>query len=270
MLGSPIAHSLSPVLHRAAYDALGLTGWSYDAVEVTSDGLASFLDGCGPEWAGLSLTMPLKQTVIPLLTSVHPQAAAVGAANTVVLEPSGARVGFNTDVHGIVAALGRGVAGPAVVLGGGATAASAVAALRRLGVGSVSLAVRSAVRAAPVLSAAAALGVDLSVVPWDTAASVLGSAAVAVSTVPAGAADAFAGELPTAVHGRLLDVVYDPWPTPLAAAWAERGGAVVSGLEMLLHQAAEQVRLMTGLEPPVSAMRAALEAAVQARGGTSR
>ncbi|MGB8652666.1 MAG: shikimate dehydrogenase, partial [Mycobacteriales bacterium] len=134
VLGSPIGHSLSPVLHRAAYAALGLQDWTYDAIEVLPEGLASFLDGLGPEWAGLSLTMPLKQAVLPLLTSASELVGITGAANTVVLR-DGERVGHNTDVEGMVAALREaGVAScdRAAVIGAGATAASALAALHEL------------------------------------------------------------------------------------------------------------------------------------------
>ena len=254
VLGRPIGHSLSPRLHRAAYAALGLD-WQYDALEIGEEGLGDFLAGLGPEWAGLSLTMPLKQTVLPLLDEVDPLASAVAAANTVVLR-EGRRLGFNTDVAGIVAALRE--AGVeritrGVVLGGGATARSALAALAELGERSPRLAVRSAARAADTLAAADRLGVQPEVVAFDAAA--LDAADVVVSTAPAGAADSLAlaaGAVPV-----LLDVVYDPWPTALAAGCR---GRVVDGALMLLHQAAEQVRLMTGHAPPVEAMRDALGA----------
>jgi shikimate dehydrogenase len=250
VLGRPVAHSLSPLLHRAAYAALGLE-WRYDAVEVGEDDLAAFLGGCGPEWAGLSLTMPLKQAVLPLLTTVSPLVAAVAAANTVVLR-DGERAGHNTDVHGIVAALREaGITGAsrAVVLGGGATARSALAALAELGERSPVLVVRSSPE--ETLAAAARLDVTPSVRPWDP--SVLDGCDLVVSTVPAAAADGLA---PHAAHVPvLLDVVYSPWPTALAAACR---GVVVSGERMLLHQAAAQVELMTGRPAPLEAMDAAL------------
>lgn len=243
VLGRPIAHSLSPPLHRAAYAALGLD-WTYDAVECGPDELPAFLDSLGPEWAGLSLTMPLKQAVLPLLDTVSDLARDVAAANTVVLR-DGRRHGENTDVHGIVAALasaGITTVGKAVVLGGGATARSALAALAQLGCTSPSLVVRS--EPVDTLAAAERLGITPSVTGELPAACDL-----LISTLPAGAADRFAPyvrDVPA-----LLDVVYDPWPTPLAAAC---GGIVVSGASMLLHQAAEQVRLMTGYEPPIRVM----------------
>ena len=250
VLGSPVAHSLSPLLHRAAYAELGLA-WRYDAVEVDAGALPGFVAGLGPEWAGLSLTMPLKEAVLPLLDSASDLAVAVAAANTVVLR-DGFRHGENTDVHGIVAALaeaGTTTVRRAVVLGGGATARSALAALARLGCTEPVLVVRSEPRA--TLAAAGRLGLTPRVTSWDPA--VLDGCDLLVSTLPSGAADPLAGAV--ADVPVLLDVVYAPWPTPLAAGCR---GVVVSGLAMLLHQAAEQVRLMTGQEPPLAAMRAAL------------
>ncbi len=255
MLGRPVAHSRSPALHRAAYAALGLP-WSYDAVELCPEGLAGFLDGLGDDWAGLSLTMPLKQTVLPLLDEVSPLAAATGAANTVVLA-GGRRTGDNTDVAGLVEALreaGCTRAGRAVVLGGGATAASALAALAELGERAPAVLVRDPSRTGPLLAAAERLGVDPQVGRLDDAAGVLeGGPDLVLSTLPAGAADGLdPGPRP---RGVLLDVVYAPWPTPLARRWGPR---VVGGAQMLLHQAARQVELMTGRRAPLEAMCAAL------------
>lgn len=252
MLGHPIAHSLSPRLHRAAYAALGLD-WTYDAVDCGEAELPAFLDGLGPDWAGLSLTMPLKSAVLPLLDEVSDLARDVAAANTVLLR-GGRRIGDNTDVHGIAAALtGAGVTRVerAVVLGGGATARSALAALQRLGCTTPVLVVRS--DPAQALAAAERLGVSPSVTV--SAPEALAGCDLLISTLPAGAADRFAPyvqKIPA-----LLDVVYDPWPTALAAAC---GGVVVSGLSMLLHQAARQVELITGLDAPVRVMEEALPA----------
>ena len=255
VLGSPIAHSLSPLLHRAAYDALGLD-WTYDALEVTEQELPGFLDSRGPEWAGLSLTMPLKEAVLPLLTDRTPLVDATGAANTVVLS-GGNRIGHNTDVGGLLAALQeRGVtqARAPVILGGGATARSALAALAAMGCDQAVLVVRSPPTA--TLAAAARLGIVALVAPFvpEAEPSVLAGCDLLISTVPTRAADPFApyvSDLPV-----LVDVVYDPWPTALAAAC---GGLVIPGTAMLLHQAAAQVALITGLAPPVGAMRAALK-----------
>ena len=253
VLGRPVGHSLSPVLHAAAYAELGLD-WTYTAVDCGEEELPGLVAGLGPDWAGLSLTMPLKRAVLAVATAVDPLAAAVGAANTLVLR-DGARVAYNTDVAGIVAALREaGVTRPAsaVVLGAGGTAAAALAALRELGVTEPVVLVRSAARAAELLAAADRLGVAA-----DVRAGLPGpvpSADVQICTLPAGAADRLVPTAPV-----VLDVVYAPWPTPFAAA---ARGTVVSGLAMLLHQAAAQVTLMTGREAPVAAMRAALDAAV--------
>jgi shikimate dehydrogenase len=249
VLGSPIAHSLSPALHAAAYAALGLSGWRYDRQECDEAALPGVVAGLGPEWAGLSLTMPLKRVALDVSDEVAPLAAAVGAANTLVLR-DGRRVAHNTDVAGIVAALGdvpRG--GRAVVLGAGGTAQAALAALRDLGIDEVDVLVRDVARAGELRAAAERLGVAPRV--RDGLADGLAvEADVVVSTLPRGAADGV-----VARAGVVLDVVYSPWPTAFAAA-AE--GRVVSGLEMLLHQAAAQVHLMTGKPGPVEAMRAAL------------
>ncbi|GAA2231488.1 shikimate dehydrogenase [Promicromonospora sukumoe] len=316
VLGHPVAHSLSPVLHTAAYRALGLEGWDYAVHDVTEETLAGFLGDIerapGRDWAGLSLTMPLKQAVIPLLDHVEPLAAAVGAVNTVLFAAVGGVVtttGTNTDVHGIVAALREGLGtGPgerpvaeAVVLGGGATAASALAALAELGCPSARVFVRSLDRIGPLREAVARMGVSPSFEVFDDAATTaaLVRADAVVSTTPKYAADVWAklltdgavladgalltdgvavpeGSVPpdgsavpdgTATssdvpHGVLLDVVYDPRPTALQSAWTALGAPAVGGERMLLHQAAEQVRLMTGRAAPLEAMDQALRAAL--------
>ncbi|GAA4635600.1 shikimate dehydrogenase [Actinoallomurus vinaceus] len=253
VLGSPIAHSLSPALHRAAYAALGLD-WTYEAIECREEDLPEVLER---PWAGLSLTMPLKRAVLPLLDEVSGLARAVGGANTVVYD-GGRRLGHNTDVYGMVTALTEaGVRSPgsAVVLGGGATACSALAALRDLGLPKAVVVVRSPARAAEAVSAADRLGVSVSV---QTFADTMPPADLIVSTLPAHTADPYAEAIAGAT-GALFDVVYAPWPTATAEAVRDRGGIVVGGLPMLVHQAARQVELMTGRAPaPVEAMRAAV------------
>jgi shikimate dehydrogenase len=269
VLGHPIAHSLSPVLHLAAYQALGLT-WTYEHVDVTGDQLPAFVQGLDSTWVGLSLTMPLKEDVLPLLDEVDDIVTATRAANTVVLR-EGRRVGANTDVAGIVQAFREaGASGgadetprSAAVLGGGATARSALASLAVLGVASVTAYARRAEAGADLRRTGAGVGLEVVVAGWQDAPDALNRDLV-VSTVPRGVCDALAASVPTTT-GVLLDVVYDPWPTALAAAWMAAGGAVASGLDMLLHQAVEQVRLMTGHEPPVDLMRAALNEAATGR-----
>ena len=250
VLGRPVAHSLSPRLHRAAYVALGLA-WTYDAVECDAAELPAFLDGLDDSWGGLSLTMPLKQVVLPLLHSTSDLARDVAAANTVVLR-DGRREGHNTDVEGIVAALlesGITAVRRPVVLGGGATARSALAALRALDAPSPVLVVRS--EPVETLAAAARLGLRPTLAAFSP--EVLAGCDLLISTLPPGAADVLAPAVRDVPA--LLDVVYDSWPTPLAEAC---DGVVVSGATMLLHQAAAQVELMTGVRAPIDVMRAAL------------
>ena len=267
VLGSPIAHSLSPALHRAAYAALGLH-WSYDPVEVTEATLAGFLDTLDDSWAGLSLTMPLKEAVLPLLDEVSDLAREVSAANTVLL--AGARrIGTNTDVPGMVRALGDALHAMAphraAILGAGATARSAVAALSLLGIEHVDLVVRRPQAAESLAALARGRAMTAGVIPWHEAAEgAIHHVDVVVSTVPGDAADSLVPVLGRhlAVSAEampaLLDVAYHPWPTPLMALWSAHRAPVATGLDLLLWQAVEQVHLMTGLEAPVEAMRAAL------------
>lgn len=291
VLGSPVGHSLSPALHRAAYDELGLTDWAYGSAEVDEAALADFLDGLDASWVGLSLTMPLKRAVIPLLDELDPVARATGVVNTVTWTPGpldGApeeadavprrrRLGWNTDVEGLVAALRPSLQQPAGltggVLGGGATAVSAVAALAELGCAEVLVAARTPSRAAAVVETGERLGTSVRLLPWTDAGRCL-ACDVVVSTVPAGGTDELAAGIGAGDSARpasgavLLDVVYDPWPTPLVRAWGERA-VVVDGSEMLVHQAVAQVRLMTGREPSAEALRVAGVAEREARGAGS-
>ncbi len=266
VLGDPIEHSLSPALHRAAYASLGLD-WTYDAVRVPSGGLGDFLGGLDHGWRGLSLTMPLKREAMPLLTSRDSWAAVAGAVNTLLLDRDGVH-GLNTDVPGAVAALREVTTAPvdhAVVLGGGATATSVLLALADLGCARARLAVRDPARATETLEAVArhahppavetVLLADLTDVRAD----------VVVSTIPAEAQSAeLVGAL--AEVAVVFDVVYDPWPTPLAAAAVADGRTLVGGLDLLLWQAVDQVRAMTGrFDVPVAEMRAAGEAGLAER-----
>ncbi|MGW3113184.1 shikimate dehydrogenase [Streptomyces sp. NPDC001091] len=267
VLGKPIAHSLSPVLHRAAYAELGLADWSYDRFEVDEAGLPGFFEGLGPEWAGLSLTMPLKRAVMPLLDEVSATAASVDAVNTVVFTEDGRKVGDNTDIPGMVAALrehGIEEVESAAILGAGATASSALAALSRVCAGEVVVYVRSAARAAEMREWGERLDVAVRTADWADAAEAL-RAPLVIATTPAGTADALATAVPER-PATLFDVLYDPWPTELAARWSMFGGAVVGGLDLLVHQAVLQVERMTGRTPaPLEAMRHAGERALAAR-----
>ncbi|MFE0136563.1 shikimate dehydrogenase [Streptomyces sp. NPDC059037] len=267
VLGSPIAHSLSPVLHRAAYGELGLAGWTYDLFDVDEAALPGFVAGLGPEWAGLSLTMPLKRAVIPLLDEISETAASVEAVNTVVCTDDGRRLGDNTDIPGIVAALReRGIeqVESAAILGAGATASSALAALARICTGEVVAYVRSEARAAEMRQWGERLDVEVRTADWADAERAL-SAPLVIATTPAGTTDALSKAVPER-PATLFDVLYDPWPTALAARWSGYGGAVVSGLDLLVHQAVLQVEQMTGRAPaPLDVMRKAGEHALDGR-----
>jgi shikimate dehydrogenase len=260
VLGDPIAHSLSPALHRAAYAACGLD-WEYDAHQVPASGLAAFVDGLGPEWRGLSVTAPLKREAAERAGEVSATVTRAGVANTLVQEERGWRAD-NTDVPGAAAALRErwdGDLTAATVIGGGATAASTGLALADLGARAIRLLVRDPVRAA---EAVAALGrhpaaPEVEVRSLDDA-GVVGQ--VVVSTVPAAAQTVDLVER-CAAAAVVFEVVYHPWPTPLASSVLERpdpGRVLVTGLDLLVHQAALQFEQFTGCHAPLEAMRRAL------------
>ncbi|MQA79864.1 MAG: shikimate dehydrogenase [Streptosporangiales bacterium] len=266
VLGSPVTHSLSPVLHRAAYAELGLD-WSYEAIECGEDELPGFVSGLDDSWAGLSLTMPLKRVALDVADSVTPLARDVGAANTLVLGDG--RTADNTDVPGLRVALTEaGLNRPRrpVLLGGGATACSAAAALAGLGATGVVAVVRSEARAAELRTVAERFGMTCRFAGWP-GDDELSAADLVVSTVPGGTTDALVPYADRVVA--LFDVAYAPWPTALAAAVESSGGTVVGGFELLLHQAALQVVAMTGREAPVAAMRRAGETELARRAGTA-
>ncbi|UKD59993.1 shikimate dehydrogenase [Amycolatopsis sp. FU40] len=266
MLGKPVAHSLSPVLHRAAFAALGLDGWTYDRVETDAAELPGFVDGLGPEWVGLSVTMPGKRAALDYAAEVAPRAAAVGAANTLVRRPDG-WLADCTDVEGVTGALrcaggySTSAGDQAVVLGAGGTAAAAVVGLAELGVTTVRLVVREPARASETVDAAKRAGLDVDVLRWSEAdfAELSDATAVLVNTVPPDAVVPHLAELSRI--GSVLDVIYHPWPTPLAEAVERRGGRLATGLDMLLHQAFGQAEHFTGRPAPREEMRAALREA---------
>lgn len=262
VLGSPIEHSLSPVLHRAAYTELGLSDWSYDRFEVTETELAGFVAGLDASWRGLSLTMPLKVAALEL-GEVDELAALVGAANTLVLDRTGSRV-YNTDVGGLVGAVvesGVPRVDSVTILGAGATARSSLVSAARLGASRVSLVARTPARAEPLRPLADAVGVRLEVTEWGAP---LPAADLIISTVTAGVADDRAEEI-AASAAVVFDAIYDPWPTPMAQAAQAAGRTVLSGLDLLVGQAVLQIELMTGervaSQVLMSAGRAALSRA---------
>lgn len=264
VLGKPIAHSLSPVIHNAGYTAAGLAGWSYSAIECAESELPGLVGSLGPEWVGLSLTMPLKEAALVVAGEVSPVATAVGAANTLVRRADGSWYADNTDVSGMVdvlTAAGVPEGAEIAVLGAGGTARAALAAAARLRSALVTICVRRRAAGEELGRVAQALGLRTEILDWADAPG-LGGTDVVISTVPRGAADHLSGPRmfwhPDTV---VFDVVYDPWPTPLATAAVAAGGRVVSGLDLLLAQAVGQFEQFTGVPAPVAAMRAALFAA---------
>jgi shikimate dehydrogenase len=257
VLGLPIAHSRSPQLHLAAYRALGLTDWTYDRIECGAEQLPGLVDSLGPEWVGLSVTMPDKFAALAYAQERTARAELVGSANTLVRTTDGWRAD-NTDIDGVAGALGPTVSGRALILGAGGTAPAALVGLDVLGIDHVTVAARNPDRAARLLEIAGKLGVSAQycAIEPDALGREVAQAAVVVSTVPADAAAPLAITLASAPV--LLDAIYNPWPTPLAAAVAAAGGRVVSGLQMLLHQAFAQVEQFTGRPAPRTQMAAAL------------
>ena len=256
VLGSPIAHSKSPQLHLAAYRALGLHDWTYEGIECSADELPRVVSHFGPDWVGVSVTMPGKFAALRFADDRSERAQLVGSANTLLRTRRGWRAD-NTDVDGVAGALGA-VQGDIVVVGAGGTARAAVVAVAGLGAGRVTVVAREPAKAQPLVELAEAVGVAGR---WrafgdeELADEVAGAGAV-VSTIPA---DAALGHVAALRHARvLLDAIYDPWPTPLAAAVIETGGRVVDGLQMLLHQAFAQVEQFTGRPAPREAMAAAV------------
>ncbi|CAM3178055.1 Shikimate 5-dehydrogenase [Stackebrandtia soli] len=258
VLGSPVAHSLSPRIHNAGYAAAGLTGWRYTAHECDERQLASFVDGLDATWAGLSLTMPLKEVVLDIADELTPLVAELGAANTLVVR-DGRRVLHNTDAPGLVDALaetGTVAAEKVSILGSGGTARAALSAAKDLGATEAVVHVRRESAAyAELAPVAERLGVPLIVRPWSAIGDIAASDVV-FSTVPKGVTDDL--EIDWRADTVLFDVLYDPWPTPLAANAAGAGCVVLDGLALLLAQAVRQFELFTGVAAPVEAMRAAL------------
>ena len=263
VLGRPIGHSLSPVIHNAGYAAACLDGWSYDAHECAEADLAAFVASLDGSWAGLSLTMPLKEIALDVADEVAPVCSAIGAANTLLRLPDGTWRAENTDAPGMVDALlsaGVSTVERVSILGAGGTARAALAAARDLGANAVTVVARRPEAIEELDPVAADLGLDLIGTDWASAAEA-GDADVVVSTVPRGVADPLAAIMRWRASGVLFDAVYDPWPTPLASSATMAGLHVVSGLDLLLAQAVHQFVLFTGVDAPVAEMRAALVAA---------
>ncbi|TQO24409.1 shikimate dehydrogenase [Paramicrobacterium agarici] len=251
VLGSPIAHSQSPALHSAAYRVMGRP-WSYDRIEMREHELTAFLNSADAAWRGLSLTMPLKKAAFAASETLDDDARLTGVVNTLRLN-DGPVAGFNTDVEGIVRAVGAaGSRAPdaVLVLGGGATAASALVAAGRLGASHVEIAVRAPAKAQRLFPLAHEVGVELAI--RELSSSVVASHAdVIVSTLPGGSDAAEQYTADTRRHALLFDVAYSPWPSAVARAWHDVDGSVINGLAMLVHQALLQVRVFASGSPDV-------------------
>lgn len=257
VVGQPVAHSLSPAIWRAAFSSLGLTGWTYDAVECDAAEFERLLRR--GDYAGLSVTMPHKQAAAALVDRRVGRTA--GAVNTIVFRDGGT-LGYNTDVDGVAAGLSAvapGSPGRVVVLGAGGTAAAAVLAAQGLGASSVTLVARNGAQALEVRERTGGLA---SFEPWTRARELLDDADVVVNTTPKGAADELAAGWAGAP---LVDVLYDPWPTPLAVAAHAGGHPLAGGLVVLVHQALRQIELVTGERPDPEPLLAAGEAALAER-----
>jgi shikimate dehydrogenase len=262
VLGDPVAHSLSPVLHAAGYAELGLEDWSYDAVRVPAGSLAGFAADLDTTWRGLSVTAPLKREALAFASTVTERARLAGGANTLVRAETG-WAGDNTDLPGAVAAIRERYAGPvrsALILGGGATAASVGLALAELGASALTLAVREPTRAAATVAALVAHP-SSPVVDAVRLDEVEVLPDIVVSTIPVDAQTpdlvARCADAPV-----VFEVTYNTWPTPLADAAT---GVVVSGLDLLVHQAVLQFEQFTRRPAPLEAMRSAGQAALATR-----
>lgn len=277
VMGSPIAHSLSPLIHSTAYAELGLP-WRYGAEDVQARDLAAALDARGPEWRGFSLTMPLKEEAHRLARVLDPVATESGVANTLLrLSGDAGWAGFNTDVPGLASAIAaEGLdASETIVIGSGATAVSAILAARRLGALRVRLVARNMQAAGDLVArfgksrepgSDARLWMDATTLRESEALLAdpsLGGATLVISTLPGPAGEqlelpGFLTEIP------LFDVAYDPWPSPLAHHWRKAGGEAYSGHAMLVEQAIIQIRIFLNGDPAFplpaeDAVRAAMQ-----------
>lgn len=257
VLGSPVDHSLSPVLHTAGYAAAGLEGWEYERIECDAEQLPGIVGGAGEDYRGFSVTMPGKFAALQFADTVTERAQAIGSANTLVREGATWRAD-NTDCEGIAGALDELVGlhapiGHALVIGGGGTARPALWSLAERGVEKVTVLNRSD-RSAELLPLLG--GVEAEFIDFDRDLEPLAmSVDVIVSTVPSAALSGREKELG---HAPLLDVIYNPWPTPLATRAASNGHLTVGGLVMLACQSYSQFEQFTGVQAPREHMRDAL------------
>lgn len=271
VIGHPIDHSLSPTLHRTAYELLGLP-WEYFKFDVTEDDLATFLEELPPGCAGLSVTAPLKRALLEYADAVDGLAKLTSSANTIVFSTV-MSAAFNTDVHGMVATLqpllhANAKVGTPVILGTGATASSALAAVRTLGYDATVIVGRSFSGPNNALLSAVEFDLEVQPVPlqrmeWVTDA--IGAAPLVISTIPPEVTEGFVGDVEPAEGAVLLDVTYGDGRPPLAAPFEEAGGHIASPLAMLTHQGLAQVKLMTNREAPYEPVFEAVQAAAESR-----
>jgi shikimate dehydrogenase len=253
VIGSPVAHSRSPQLHKAAYEVLGLS-WTYGVQEVKSGTLATYLDSRDSAWRGVSLTMPLKYEAVHEVARLDPIAAQTGLVNTIYWDENRVRHGYNTDVAGLkdaLAAAGVSAARRVLILGGGATAATAVSMAAMLNPESIVVAVRSPQKVAKSNIGRLFDG-PLTVRPLKWAQEALATSDLVLNTLPGGAETGLIApsKLDPAQH--LLEVAYDPWESPFAAAWSNAGGSTVHGIEMLVRQAVRQIRIFVSGDAAVA------------------
>ncbi|MEN9749065.1 MAG: hypothetical protein RL149_143 [Actinomycetota bacterium] len=248
VLGSPIEHSKSPAIHNAAYRTLQLN-WDYSRVEVSSNHLMQFIENLDGDWLGLSLTMPLKEEACRIANEKTDLVESTGVANTLLRTTAGWRA-YNTDVFGIQRALAS-VSVEQVkhicIIGSGATATSAVFAVSQIfPTASIRVIARNADSAKKLKNRALQNGIKILVSPFSKIRSKTSKSDLTISTVPAGALDSRLASLKGwrfKPKGTLLDVAYDPWPSPLAAIWQSKGARIINGVEMLLWQAIAQIRI---------------------------
>ncbi|CAB4621332.1 unannotated protein [freshwater metagenome] len=262
VLGSPISHSLSPRLHMSAYKFLGIAG-NYEAFDVPAGTLKSFLSDKNRGWTGFSLTMPLKEEVLSVADVIDPIVKRIQSGNTLVKQGEQWSL-YSTDVVGFQnawRAQNSDQPQSVLIVGSGATARTAAAAFDNSGT-SISVLHRNSDRELSMMDAVSKA--TLNFLPWHFS-DVFYKHDLVVNTTPKGALDPFANELSNKPHGTFFDVIYNPWPTSFAGAWSKTGAPVLSGLDLLIAQGIEQIRLFTGIDIDVEGLSAHLKRDLGAR-----
>ena len=271
VLGDPVEHSRSPLLHNAGYGAAGLSDWHYTKIQCNAEQLPQLIDDIGADYAGFSVTMPGKFAALEYADEATERAKAIGSANTLVNLGDGRWRADNTDCDGVVGALAEvggtsaTLEGSAIVVGAGGTARPAIWALADLGVRHITVVARSD-RALAVQPLVEDCGMTFELMLFDDPKlpAECENAVALVSTVPSAALEPVAADSQMnyaqilALAPRIVDVIYDPWPTPLFTAAQSLGHPAVGGLSMLLYQAFGQFERFTGMPAPRDAMRQAL------------